>query len=415
MIDELAARVATESVAPAPAAPEFPRLHNATLGIVSGVLAYDTPRGFLMPIGECRMIREVARFAKRAVLALPMMGQLAETAEETLEWPRENWRPLPPLGSTISAQRYRRAARRAMRQLAAECDVLFIRVPFTVPDAILGLQRPKLVSFGSDIVECVRVSTDYRGLKRLAAMAFAHYTAHCQRKLVREPHTRVSANGRELLRKNGAEDNGIAVVSSSLYRAEMRPRENRDLPAVPRLLFVGYLRPEKGIFVLLDAFEKLRRERPATLTLIGGKDRDSAVQSAIAERLATHPNRADIDVRDGVPFGEKLFEVFRAHDVLVLSSLSEGTPRVLVEARSFGCPVVASNVGGIPTSVSDGETGLLVPPNDAPALAATIAKLLDDDALRRRLIANGLARSAGWSVEAYAATLAEQLEISLTS
>jgi len=62
-----------------------------------------------------------------------------------------------------------------------------------------------------------------------------------------------------------------------------------------------------------------------------------------------------------------------------------------VEAMRLGTPVVSTTVSGIPELVIDGETGLLVPPRDAPALAAALARLLDDAALRERLAA-GAAR-----------------------
>src|SRR6185295_17890657 len=102
----------------------------------------------------------------------------------------------------------------------------------------------------------------------------------------------------------------------------------------------------------------------------------------IHRRVARSPYAADIELRGMLPFGEELFELYRTSDVYVLPSLSEGTPRTAVEARAFGCPVVATNVGGIPTSISDGVDGLLVPPRDPAALAAAIDRLLSDEALR---------------------------------
>ena len=65
----------------------------------------------------------------------------------------------------------------------------------------------------------------------------------------------------------------------------------------------------------------------------------------------------------------------------------------ILEAMAAGLPVVASAVGGIPEIVRDGETGLLVPPGDADALAAALGRLLDDDGLRRRLGAAGRERA----------------------
>src|SRR3954452_297635 len=114
----------------------------------------------------------------------------------------------------------------------------------------------------------------------------------------------------------------------------MRPRENLALGDPPKILFVGYLRPEKGVDNLLDAFEQLRATRPLKLTLVGGTDKSSFAATKAQERIQNSPYRDDITQTGMVEFGETLFELYRSHDVFVLPSLSEGTPRTLVEART---------------------------------------------------------------------------------
>jgi glycosyltransferase involved in cell wall biosynthesis len=80
-------------------------------------------------------------------------------------------------------------------------------------------------------------------------------------------------------------------------------------------------------------------------------------------------------------------------DVFVLPSESEGFGRVLVEATAMGRPVVATNVGGIPEIVLEGETGLLVEPANPVALAHAVRTLLDEPARAARLGAAGRARA----------------------
>jgi glycosyltransferase involved in cell wall biosynthesis len=84
---------------------------------------------------------------------------------------------------------------------------------------------------------------------------------------------------------------------------------------------------------------------------------------------------------------------YRDATLLVLPSRSEGFGRTLVEAALVGRAVVASRVGGIPEVVVDGETGLLVPADDPPALAEALLLLLGDPALRRRLAASARTRA----------------------
>lgn len=78
-------------------------------------------------------------------------------------------------------------------------------------------------------------------------------------------------------------------------------------------------------------------------------------------------------------------DVLRAADIFALPSHNEGMGKALVEAMYLGCPVVTTNVGGIPELVRDGEQGLLIPPRSPSILADTLQRLADDENLRRRL------------------------------
>jgi glycosyltransferase involved in cell wall biosynthesis len=80
-----------------------------------------------------------------------------------------------------------------------------------------------------------------------------------------------------------------------------------------------------------------------------------------------------------------VFPLMRLADAIALPSRREGHPLALLEAMALGKAVVACAVGGVPESVRDGETGLLVPSDDPAALARALARLRDDAALRGRL------------------------------
>jgi glycosyltransferase involved in cell wall biosynthesis len=88
----------------------------------------------------------------------------------------------------------------------------------------------------------------------------------------------------------------------------------------------------------------------------------------------------------------KLADYYRAADVYLHAARVESFGNVLIEARACGTPVVSTATGGIPEQVRDRETGLLVKPGDPQELAAAVARLLDDESLRTRVAANGLAQ-----------------------
>ncbi len=84
----------------------------------------------------------------------------------------------------------------------------------------------------------------------------------------------------------------------------------------------------------------------------------------------------------------------QALDLFALPSYGEeGVPQAIMQAMACGIPVVSTTVGAITEAVDDGSTGLIVPPRDAPALGAALARLRDDPALRARLGAAGRARA----------------------
>jgi glycosyltransferase involved in cell wall biosynthesis len=135
---------------------------------------------------------------------------------------------------------------------------------------------------------------------------------------------------------------------------------------------VARLEPEKGHPTLIDAWPLVLRAVPeAYLLVVGEGSRREALEAQVAER-----GIADRVIftgrRDDIP------AVTAALDVAVLPSYREAQGLTILEAMALSRPVVASNVGGIPEMVEDGQTGLLVPPHDAPALAAAIVRLLTD-------------------------------------
>ena len=143
------------------------------------------------------------------------------------------------------------------------------------------------------------------------------------------------------------------------------------------ILAVGRLSPEKGQQELIAAYRKIAEAFPKARLLLVGDGGERA-------RLGTSTR----DLGDRVIFaGQRpdAWPFYHLASVFVLPSHTEGSPLVLFEAMAAGCPIVASAVGGIPETLEDGHTGLLVPPRDVAALTAAIQRPLADRVLAAKL------------------------------
>ncbi len=155
-------------------------------------------------------------------------------------------------------------------------------------------------------------------------------------------------------------------------------------PDVPLVGAVATYRPEKRLDLLIGAAAILAREQPALrMVIVGGPYNQDTSQGDRLKALAREQGVADrvtfLGFRSDVP------DLLRDLDVAVLCSDREASPLAVIEYMAAGLPVVATRVGGIPEIVADGETGLLVEPDSADALAAAIGRVAGSPEEARRM------------------------------
>jgi glycosyltransferase involved in cell wall biosynthesis len=154
---------------------------------------------------------------------------------------------------------------------------------------------------------------------------------------------------------------------------------------------LGRIVPVKGFDLLIAALPTLAATVPSTCVLLVGDG---------PERVALEAQASRLGVRDRLRFTGATPDIgvcLAAADVLAAPSRNEGMGRALVEGMALGLPVVGSEVGGIPAVIADGETGRLVPPGDAAALAEALVELARDAALCAKLGAAAAARAEAFS------------------
>jgi D-inositol-3-phosphate glycosyltransferase len=217
----------------------------------------------------------------------------------------------------------------------------------------------------------------------------------------------------QLIELYGAEPETISIVPPGVDLNLFRPmpteiaRQHIGVEVGPHdwmVLFVGRIEPLKGVDTLIRAMALLAQECPSwvdrlCLAIIGGDPNTN--ENAEMERLKQMHQELQLGKLVtflGAKDQDTLHYYYNSADVLVMPSHYESFGMVALEAMACGTPVIASDVGGLSYLVRDGETGFHVPNGDFVALASTLARLLQDDKLRRNFgdEATRWARTYAW-------------------
>lgn len=190
----------------------------------------------------------------------------------------------------------------------------------------------------------------------------------------------------QLVRDNGYDAMRITSVRTGIDLARYRPLDRAaaraacGVDARPAVAIVATLRDWKGHDDLLDAWLALRTTTPGWQLLVIG---DGPRRAHLEARVVAMGLAADVRF---VGNQDNVEAWFACADVATLPSFGdEGVPQSLMQAAACGLPAVTTPVGAIPEAVRDAETGLLVPARDPARLAAALAQLMQDSALRERM------------------------------
>jgi glycosyltransferase involved in cell wall biosynthesis len=193
------------------------------------------------------------------------------------------------------------------------------------------------------------------------------------------------------------------VIHNGVHVARFRQPAPPPQKAGPTVLASGGIKPRKGTHILIEAMPRVRAAVPDVQLVITGYQEDTAYLSRVQQLIRQFHLESCVHLLGMIPEDE-LLSWYQYADVFVLPSLIvggqfEGFGLVFLEAGACGLPVVGTSGSGIAEAIRDGETGFLVPQNDADALADAITRLLTDDALRAQMGAAGRqhAQNMDWS------------------
>ncbi len=182
--------------------------------------------------------------------------------------------------------------------------------------------------------------------------------------------------------------NRFHVVRCGIDLAAFPYREFQPMRAVPRIVILGRLSPEKGHGILLEAAGRLARENvPVEIEIIGdGPFAETIRQQELALGLDGH-----VIYAGELPSNEVARRLAGA-DLFCMASFSEGLPISIMEAMAIGVPVVTTWIGGIPELAVHDVTAITIPPGNSEALAAAIKRLVSDPGLCEGLVVKARAK-----------------------
>lgn len=350
-----------------------------------------------------RIVHEFSNRAYRVNLCVGKVNLRASSHDYLLP-DNVSLTPIPLISTAFSGYLKSREVENVIRKAISQSDAIFVRgVLIPAVDAIYDecvvQNKPICHWLVGNPMALLQSHRRYGWLMDTVGKIFVKWW---ERELHRG-HSRARAaylcNGEEIAKRHPSPRCHI-TVSTSITKDSFFYREDTCIRDSVRILCLSYIRPEKGIEYLIEAFAQLSACRPKELVLVGSRDRYPAYQKKLDRLIEKYRVVNQVTWVDHVDYLGVLRQL-READIFAFPSLSEGTPRVLVEARANSLPIVSTNVGGIPTSVTHGYDGLLVPPKDPGALAKAIDRLIIDGELRRRLIDNGYKKAGNFTVDRF--------------
>jgi glycosyltransferase involved in cell wall biosynthesis len=200
----------------------------------------------------------------------------------------------------------------------------------------------------------------------------------------------------------------IEVKTSTITETDFYFREDAGLNGKIKLLFVGNIHRTKGVEDLIEVFHDLYENGYNMELNVVGWETDQALSyvKTIQDRgMANH------FVYHGFKSGQELMSIYRASDIFVLPSYHEGFPRVIWEAMANSLPVISTNVGSIPFYLKNGHDAILIEAGDKKALYDSIVELIENTALRKKIIDNSYKLVSDYTLDKQVKILVDHLNL----
>lgn len=350
---------------------------NKTIAILASWSLTKVKNNVYIPTTHHIYLTYVSDIYNKVYLLSPMISAEKAEKEALMNFPNVELVPLPYGGSYAGALRNWRAYRDALKSVADKVNVVYCRVPdpFSWMPALL-FRKKCIMHFVGDTIDAAQHNEKWSWLKK--KVMIAGYIPDYWLTLCAARKSRVFTNGQHIaakLQKRGV--NAMPVISSTIFEKDL----HKDFKPLPlelgkvEITYVGYVRYAKGMNCLMDFCKKLREVGVNYhFNLIGNGEMFNDVKYFIEKEnlsgcVTMYGHICDRSVMNGI---------LRFSDLFFFPSLSEGSPRVVIEAMAQGTPVVATPVGSLPCTFKDGETIRFFEFNDVEKAVSIVREYMAD-------------------------------------
>ncbi|MCP2044256.1 glycosyltransferase [Pontibacter sp. HSC-36F09] len=361
---------------------------------------------YYLPYTHWIYLNEIVRYYDKITLLAPVLvkdGLEDDSMLPISELGNIDVYALPYSSGYISAIPKIRAYMQAYRNLVGY-DYVYLRypVPFGWLSKLYLKSTKRIIHFVGDPIDAAINNPNFSAIKKKALVSFfmpehLAYMWACR-------GARVYTNGFHL--KNKLSKYGVdasALISSTLNKHDFYFEAHKAIvEESPKLLYVGYLRKAKGVETIVKALKKVHATYPtATLTIVGkGEFETDLINLTKQLGLSDFVNFAGhVDNRDS------LNKIFRSHDIFCFASLSEGSPRVVLEAMANGINVLSTPVGALPSTFSDYKEIIYANYNDEVSFADKIQSLISDQELFNAIRFNAFNKVKDYTIEKFLKTI----------
>ncbi len=194
----------------------------------------------------------------------------------------------------------------------------------------------------------------------------------------------------------------VEVIGDGVDYSLFRKPGKAKLP-LKSILYIGRFVKMKGVEYLVKAFKIVKEEVPDAGLFLGGYGPEEKILKGMTKTIGDVTFLGQLERKETA-------EYLKACTVFALPSTSEGFPLTIVEAMSSGCPIVSTNVRGLPEIIKEGRNGLLVEPRDERGLAEKIIYLLKNPKIRKEMSGNNIRDARKYSCENMVSSILERIE-----